>query len=64
MNIKKYFEKNGIVYGIEQPNKLCGYATQCIKFENWEQATDWINNNTKFFRYLGTKTDAKHANIK
>ena len=64
MDFRKYFEKNGFVYGIEQPNQLCGYSTKCIRFDNIEMAVEWLTGGTKSFRFLGTKTDAKHCNLK
>ena len=64
MDARKYFEKYGFIYGIEQPSQLCGYSTKCIKFENIEMAIEWVTAGNKYYRFLGTKTDAKHCNLK
>ena len=64
MDARKYFDKNDFIYGIEQPTQFCGYSTQCIKFTNIEKAIEWVTGGTNSFRYLGTKSDAKHCNLK
>ena len=64
MNIRKYFEKQGFVYGIERPAQFCGYSTKCIKFTNLEMAIKWATGGTNSIRSLGTKSDAKNCNLK
>lgn len=60
MTPESYFKKNKKVYGIEEPQKFCGYATKVIEFDDLEKAKSWVADATTTYRWLGTKTDTKH----
>ncbi len=64
MKTDTYFVKYNEIYGIEQPAMFCGYATKCIRFTDLEKAKAWVNEATGTYRFLGTKSDAQHSNIK
>lgn len=64
MKANTYFKKYGEIYGIEEPFNHCGYATEIIRFTDFEKATTWKNEDVQVFRYLGTKTDVLHAPLR
>ena len=66
MKAEKYFEKNGVVYGVSEKfafGRWYGYAR---KFDNMEEAEKWLNTEEGDFRTrsLVSKTYAKRYGLR
>ena len=66
MKAEKYFEKNGVIYGVSEKfnfGRLTGYAR---KFDSMEEANTWLNTEEADFRTrsLVSKTYAKRYGLR
>ena len=66
MKVEKYFEKNGVIYGVSEKfsfGRLVGYSR---KFDNMEEAEKWLNTEECDFRerILVSKTYAKRYGLR
>lgn len=74
MDARKYFDKNGFIYGIEEPTQLCGYSTKCIKFtkspinssvatmKKWQGiCSSCLTDKEKFMLMLDMNNDIKRG---
>ena len=66
MKAEKYFEKNGVVYGVSEKfnfGRLTGYSK---KFDSMEKANEWLNTEECDFRTrsLVSKTYAKRYGLR
>ena len=58
--MKKYFEKNGFVYGVSSKFNFGKWEHKIYKFTNYESAQKWLNTEEHDFREreLCSKTKA------
>lgn len=66
MKAEKYFEKNGVIYGVSEKfsfGRLTGYAK---KFDSMEEANKWLETEEYDFRErsLVSKTYAKRYELR
>lgn len=63
-NPKKYFEKNGIIYGDSYKYEFGKYHHCIYEFKNWKAAEEWLKTEQYEFRTreLISKTEYKKLN--
>lgn len=66
MNYKKYFEKNGFVYGVSVRFNFGLFIGYAIKFTNLENAEKWLDKEEYDFRekMLVSKSALKNYTVK
>ncbi|MBR1749903.1 MAG: hypothetical protein IJ740_03330 [Ruminococcus sp.] len=60
-NARKYFEKNGFIFGDSVGFKFGMWSHKIVKFTSWEKAERWLHTEEYDFREreLISKTSAK-----
>lgn len=48
--MKKYFEKNGFVYGVSSKFNFGHWSHSVVKFTNYEEAEKWLETEQYDFR--------------
>ena len=61
MKAETYFKKHGEIYGIEVAHVFTGGVVQVERFDDLEKAKAWATSPTKYYRFLGTKSDSKNT---
>lgn len=66
MNPKKYFEKNGFIFGDSAKYAFGRWSHNIVKFTDYEAAKKWLNTEQYDFRELEliSKTTAKRYGYK
>lgn len=60
-NARKYFEKNGKIYGTSTKFEFGKWHGYAVEFNSWEEAENWLYTEEYDFREreLVSKTEAK-----
>lgn len=63
---KKYFEKNGFIYGDSYKFEFGKWSHHITKFESWKEAQEWLHTEEEDFREREfiTATEAKKHGYK
>ena len=65
MKAEKYFEKNGVIYGVSEKFNFGRWVGYSRKFDSLEEAEKWLNTEEADFRTrsLVSKTYAKRYQL-
>ena len=66
MKAEKYFEKNGVIYGVSEKFNFGRWVGYSRKFDSMEEAEKWLNTEEGDFRTrsLVSKTYAKRYGLR